>query len=209
MTNQLAPIPALTWNDYQWEGTITLPEWQDFNQGIGAWKKIRAATLTRRRKREKAAGQLMHHLPYPDDLISLVVDTPDDNPSFSPEQVAAYHWLLAHEAELLAAMLAAFKENWGEVLLTYDFDDDMPERHSMPMNLRSPEELCGLLRLHTVYIKEAHTAGLAHVGLGLGGWDSEHGHGVYACGSTVLGIGSSDLASGDLDSAFIFRLEEE
>ena len=204
-------IPALAWNQEieQWEGTIALPEWQDFNQGTGVWKTIRAATLSRRRKREKASNQLMDHYPPPAGPTELVVEGRAGQPAPSPAQVAAYHWLLAHEAGLLAAVLAAFKENWSEILNTYDFADRMPERHSLPLRLRSPEELCGLLELHTLYLKEAHTAGLAHVGLALSSWDPEHGQGVYACGSTVLGIGSGDLAFGDLGAAFLFRQSAE
>ncbi len=203
-------IPTLLWAEYQWQGTIELPEWEAFNRGRGAWKAIRAATNTRRRKREKRAGQERFIYAQTDDPLELTVEAPNEDPQLPPrpEQVRAYQWLLAHEGELLAATLAKFSQHWWDILLTYDHDEADPNRHSMPFKLRAPEELCGLLELHHVYIKEAHTDGVAHIGLALScDWDTEHGLGVYACRSEILGIGSGDLAFGDLDSAFTLRKE--
>jgi hypothetical protein len=202
-------IPNLTWAEYHWEGTLALPEWEAFNRGRGAWKNVQAATNARRRKREKRAGHKRDSYGPNDDRLALTVDALDQNQPLPPslEQVRAYNWLLAHESELLTAMLAKFHEHWWDILLTYDHDDDNPNRHSMPFKLRSPEELCGLVALHHIYIKEEHTDGVAHIGLALScDWDTEHGLGVYTCRSEVLGIGSSDLAFGDLDAAF--TLEE-
>jgi hypothetical protein len=201
-------IPNLTWADYQWRGTLALPEWEAFNRGQGAWKAVQAATNARRRQREKRAGQKRDVYAPTNDPLDLTVDAPNQNQPLppSPEQVRAYEWLLAHESELLAAMLAKLHKYWGELLLIYDHDDEDPKRHSLPSKLRSPEELCGLVALHHVYIKEEHTAGVAHIGLALScDWDTEHGLGIYACRNKVLGIASGDLAFGDLDSAFALR----
>jgi hypothetical protein len=198
-------IPGLTWAEYQWQGTIILPAWEAFNQGLGAWKAVRAVTNARRRQREKRAGQERFLYAQTDDPLALTVDALEENQPLppSPEQVRAYQWLLAHESELLAATLAEFSKRWNDILLTYGHDDEDPNRHSMPLKLRAPEELCGLIELHHVYIKETHTDGVAHIGLALScDWDGEHGLGVYTCRSEVLGIGTGDLAFGELDSAF-------
>ena len=211
LTADTSPISALNWVEYHWEGTIALPEWDAFNRGQGAWKAAQAATNTRRRKREKRAGQERFSYAQSNDPLALTVDALDENHPLppSPEQVRAYQWLLAHEGELLAATLAYFSQHWWTILLTYDHDDDDPNRHSLPLKLRAPEELCGLIELHHIYIKEAHTDGVAHIGLALScDWDGEHGLGVYTCRSEVLGIGSSDLAFGDLDSAFTLNDED-
>jgi hypothetical protein len=205
-------IPTLTWAEYHWEGTIPLSEWDAFNQGRGTWKAVQAATNARRRKREKYAGQQRDVYGRDESPLGLTVDALDEGQPLppSPEQVRAYHWLLAHESELLQAVLIFFHQHWWDVLLTYDHDDSDPNRHSLPFKLRAPEELCGLIALHHVYIKEEQTDGVAHIGLALScDWDTEHGLGVYTCRSEVLGIGSGDLAFGDLDSAFELRGEED
>ncbi|WP_460585256.1 DUF6985 domain-containing protein [Hymenobacter arcticus] len=205
-------IPTLEWAEYQWQGTIALPEWEAFNLGRGAWKAVRAATNARRRKREKYAGQERDIYGPNDGPLELHVDALDEEKPLppSPEQVRAYEWLLAHESELLQATLAYFHQHWWTILLTYDHSDDDANRHSLPFKLRTPAELCGLIELHSVYIKEKHTGGVAHIGLALScDWDTEHGLGVYTCRSEVLGFGSGDLAFGELDSAFELDEEEE
>lgn len=205
-------IPGLAWAEYNWLGTIVLPEWEAFNIGRGTWKAVRAATNARRRKREKHAGQTRDTYGPNNDPLALDIDSPVFNVQSppSPEQVRAYEWLLAHESELLHATLAYFHQHWLTILLTYSYDDDdNANRHSLPAKLRAPEELCGLLTLHRIYIKREHTDGVAHIGLALScDWDTEHGMGVYTCRSEVLGFGTSDLAAGDLDDAFELDKEE-
>ncbi|RZK16084.1 MAG: hypothetical protein EOO56_20965 [Hymenobacter sp.] len=200
-------IPALVRGEYGWEGTVALPQWLAFNRGYGTWKAIRAATNARRRKREKRAGQERFQYPDSDGAIQLSVTSSKEDLHLPPrpEQVRAYRLLLMHEAELLAATLATFKKHWAEICCIYDHDDDDPNRHSLPLNLRAPEELCGLIALHHIYIGHKHTDGVAHVGLALScDWDTEHGLGVYSCHGEVLGIGSGDLAFNGLSSAFKF-----
>ncbi|WP_052732223.1 DUF6985 domain-containing protein [Hymenobacter terrenus] len=202
-----AGIPGLNWDEYRWEGIISLPEWEAFNKGTGAWKPVRAATRARRRKREKRADQHRFEFPPSDDSLQLSVYPPFINEKVlpSPEQVRAYQLLLAHEGELLTAVLAEFKKHWSEIICIYDHSDEDPNRHSMPFTLRAPEELCGLLELHHVYIKRTHTDGVAHIGLALScDWDTEHGLGVYTHHGRVLGLGSGDLAFSSLSSAFKF-----
>ena len=199
-------IPTITWQEYKWEGTITLPEWEAFNKGRGAWQVARKATNIRRRKREKRAGQERFQYADADEPIQLVVYSPLLNQQAPPDaaQIRAYHHLMAHEAELLSAVLAEFKKNWSEITLIYDHSDDDPNRHSMPMQLRAPEELCGLTELHQVYIHEPDADGIIAIGLALScDWDTEHGLGVYSCNGKVMGLGSGDLAFGGIDDAFI------
>lgn len=204
-------IPGLAWAEYEWQGPIQLPEWEAFNQGRGAWKAVRAATNARRRKREKHAGQERDNGDpgnYVPELTVDVLDADAQSPP-TPEQVRAYEWLLAHESELLHAVLAYFHQHWWTILLTYDHSDDNANRHSLPFKLRAPEELCGLVELHHVYIKNKHTDGVAHIGLELScDWDTEHGLGVYTCRGEVLGFGSGNLAFGSLSAAFKLREEE-
>ncbi|WP_283566238.1 hypothetical protein [Hymenobacter sp. H14-R3] len=210
-TQPVTTIPGLTWAEYEWQGPIVLPEWEEFNQGCGAWKAVRAATNARRRKREKHAGQERDSGGPNNYVPQLTVDALNEDTQLPPrpEQVRAYEWLLTHESELLQATLAYFYRQWWTILLTYDHDDDNANRHSLPFKLRAPEELCGLVELHYVYIKNKHTDGVAHIGLALScDWDTEHGMGVYTCRSEVLGFGSSDLAFGNLKSAFKIEKEE-
>jgi hypothetical protein len=207
----LASVPTLLWKEYEWEGNIVLPQWIAFNKGQGAWKAIRAATNVRRRKREKWAGQERFHYPYSDENIRLSVRSSDEDAQLPPtlEQVRAYQLLLAQEAELLVATLATFKKHWAEILCIYDHDEEDPNHHSLPLCLRTPEELCGLITLHHVYIGYKHTNGVAHVGLALScDWDTEHGLGVYSCRGEVVGIGSGNLAFNGLSSAFKFWKEQ-
>jgi hypothetical protein len=200
-------IPGLVWKEYNWEGTIELPQWEAFNKGQGSWKAPRMATNARRRQREKRAGQERFQYADCDLPIRLSVSSLDEDAQLAPgpEQMQAYQLLLAHEAELLTATLEEFKKYWSEILCVYDHSDDDPNRHSLPRHLRAPEELCGLIELHHVYIKRQHSNGIAHVGLALScDWDSEHGLGVYACNGKILGLGSGDLAFGRLSTAFRF-----
>ena len=213
MTSIMNPdsISGLVWDEYHWEGTIALPQWEAFNKGTGPWKKIRAATWGRRRKREKRADQFRFQYAPSDEPVQLTVDSPVRNQRAEPSaaQVRAYCFLLAHEAELLTAVLADFKKNWSRILCIYDHSDEDPNRHSLPFNLRNPEELCGLIELHRVYVHDTDTDGIAHVGLALScDWDTEHGLGVYTYQRQVLGIGSGELAFGDLGDAFDFDEDE-
>ena len=200
-------IPGLVWDEYLWRGTVALPAWEAFNLGTGPWKAVRAATLARRRKREKAADQLTDHYPPSTDPLDLTL-YPEGNEEErrppAPQQVRAYHWLLAHESEVLAATLAAIQANWDELGLIYSYDDGHEARHSFPARLRAPEELCGLLALHTVDVSREQQDVMSHIGLAFScEWDSEHGLGVLLHHGQVRGIGSSDLASGSLDEAFV------
>lgn len=200
-------IPDLHWQEYKWESTIHLPEWQDFGSGRGNWKADRAATYSRRRKREARADQIVERFPGDGDGIRLCVSPLDEKARTppTPEQVSAYEYLLQNEALVLAAVLAAFWQRWVDVWLIYDHSDDDENRHSLPQHLRTPRELCGLIYLHTVTIHTDQTDGVAHIGLALScDWDPEHGLGAYIHQSKVLGIGSGDLGWCGLDSAFDF-----
>jgi hypothetical protein len=171
-------LPQLTWN-YCWEGEVVLPSWQGFQ--------------TRRGQRPAIIS------PNPSDgSTKLRVDT-DGAGRIPPTeaQIAAYRWLLEHEAEVAAAVLNAIFAEYprfrAEFLDAYEEGD--PDAEATVPPLERPEQLKSMMGLYAVYILPIPREGVGYVGFQFGcDWEEEHGLGVLLHKARIVEIGQAPTA---------------
>jgi len=140
------------------------------------------------------------------------VDKPDEvvygRPT--PAQTRAFQHLLDDEAVIRDAVLEAifkdypvwrnsyFGEKWSEDGgKTWKSGWEAPDLYPpdvMP-EIRQPEDLKRLIRLHTVHVLEKEIDGFVRVGFGLRcRWDEEHGLGVLTHKGKVIDVGQAETS---------------
>ncbi len=171
-TIDIPPFPPLTWNRYSWSGEVRLPSWVGFQSRRGAYASVS----------DPAASDGTAGLTVEGDAESLP----------TPEQAAAFRYLLEHESAVAAAVLRAIFEYYPAEREA----KDVPEIAD-PAGLRA---LVGLSAVHVTWVVQD---GAACIGFEFGcAWDAEHGAGVM----THLGW---VIATGQADSSFVAWIARE
>jgi hypothetical protein len=114
--------------------------------------------------------------------LTLDVEAEDGEPP-SPEQVAAFQYLLEHDQALVDLALAAIdaERPWLE---SANFEE-----------VGAVAEVRDRLGLPSVYIHRTAREGAAYVGLEFAcEWDLEHGLGILLHRDRVVGVGAMDMA---------------
>lgn len=169
------PFPLLTWDDYSWSGEINLPSWAGFQSRRGNYGSVNSSDSS-------------------DGSAGLMVNTQDDTriPP-TPEQKAAFQYLLDHETQVADKILQAIFLKYPEQRIAYldafdEYDRVLPE-------IQQPDELRSLIGLSNVHILVESLSGNAYVGFEFGcAWDEEHGLGVMAHLDRVVDIGGADVS---------------
>lgn len=159
---ELPPLPRLTMTLSEWEGTDALTTWR---------------VLARK---ERPAGTFSLTIPRAE-------NDDDANPTPpAPEMVAAYGHLKAHEREVTAAVLDAFRTDLNAILA----------KHDLGMKpVKSTAKLKAMMELDALRMSTVARDGMAYLGLSFKcTWDEEHGAGVLLHGSRVVEVGDSDAA---------------
>ncbi len=174
----IEPFPLLEWDDYFWSATIKLPVWKGFQNRQGPYAS------TRGRKPS-------------DGTVSLSVGSLDiEKPSLpSPEQGAAYRYLIAHQRRIRDAILRALLREYPEYRASYIADYDLDESDETLPVIDRPGQLKGLMGLSGLLIHPVVRQGVAYVGYEFGcAWEEEHGFGAMMHQDRVVEVGQADVA---------------
>jgi hypothetical protein len=171
---EIPPFPPLTWDEYAWVGEVRLPSWAGFQSRRGPYASV---------SDEKPS----------DGTARLTVDA-KAMARPTPEQVAAFQYLLDNEAtvgeEVGRALLDYYPGEREAYLDAYDLEesDDVPEVTDLA-GLRS------LVGLSSVHVLSLARDGMACIGFEFGCvWDGEHGAGVMTHCGRVIAVGQADCS---------------
>jgi hypothetical protein len=159
----LPPLPKLTLTLNEWVGGDVLKTWAGFGEGRGSKGKV-TVNIPR--------------APYDED---------DANPvPPAPEMVAAYAHLKAHEPEVTAAVLDAFRSYLNELITKWKWD-------LKPVaDVRALKKMMEVGSVHPLTVAKD---GMAYLGLFFQcTWDEEHAAGATLHGSRVVKVGDHEAA---------------
>ena len=177
------PFPPLRRREFHWTARVVLDSWAGFQSRLGAYASTSSNTAS-------------------DGTVRLSVAAVDGAATPTPEQAAAFEYLLANQNAVRDTLVAAIVEEYpllrDNVLAGGIVDEvEMPE-------LTSPDDLKARVGLAVVHVLQTAKDGVAYTGFEFGcTWDDEHGLGVMMHRNRVIefpenGVGKvngADLAS--------------
>ena len=172
------PFPLLEWDGFFWSGNIKLPVWEGFQDRLGPYASRRA---------RKAS----------DGTVKLSVSPLDEEKQSppSPEQAAAYRYLIAYQQRIRDSMLEAIFDEYPDYRASYIAGYDLDESDETLPVLDRPEQLKDLIGLSSVLIHPVVREGVAYVGYEFGcAWEEEHGLGAMMHQDRVVTVGQADVA---------------
>lgn len=178
-TINVPPFPPLRWDEYSWDGKLTLPSWKGFAARPGSRsKKVTDGTV-----------RLSVH-------VEDVADDEDDATPAPPTaaQIAAMKHLLKNEKKIASAVLQAIFEVYPEQKAMYEEDYDEEPGTTLPEIARPSglRPLMGLSNVHVLYVKKDE---VAYIGFEFGCvWEEEHGAGVLTHLGRVVEVGQADCS---------------
>ena len=171
------PFPLLKWDGYFWTAEVTLPSWVGFQNRRGPYASVSSRKPS-------------------DGTVRLSVAPLDDDARTppTPEQVAAFQYLMANEADVAAAVVKALVEYYPGEKEAYLDAYDEGEVEELP-DVSDPSELRSLIGLSSVHVLAVTHSGVAYIGFEFGCiWDSEHGAGVMTHRGRVVATGQADTS---------------
>lgn len=171
------PFPRLRWDGDFWSGEVVLPSWEGFQDRSGSYASVGTEAPS-------------------DGTASLSVASEDeeDATSLSPEQMAAFQYLIDNEAAVAAAVGRALVDYYPEVRGALLNDPDSDDSHELP-EVSEPGGLRPLIGLSGVHVLTIAHDGSAYLGFEFGCvWDEEHGAGVMTHRGRVIDTGQADIA---------------
>jgi hypothetical protein len=171
------PFPPLKWDGYSWTGEVTLPSWAGFQTRRGSYASVSSKTPS-------------------DGTARLAVTALDDEARShpTPEQAAAFRYLIDHEAAVAAAVGQALVEYYPDEKEAYLDAYDDGEAEELP-DVSEPGEFRSLIGLSSVHVLAVAHDGAAYIGFEFGCvWDTEHGDGVMTHRSRVVATGQADVS---------------
>jgi hypothetical protein len=176
------PFPPLRRREFHWTARVVLDSWAGFQSRLGAYASTSSNTAS-------------------DGTVRLSVAA-KEGATPTPEQAAAFEYLLANQNAVRDTLVAAIVEEYpllrDNVLAGGIVDEvEMPE-------LTSPDDLKARVGLAVVHVLQTAKDGVAYTGFEFGcTWDDEHGLGVMMHRNRVIefpenGVGKvngADLAS--------------
>jgi hypothetical protein len=170
----IPPFPPLTWEGYHWSGEVRLPSWAGFQSRRGRYASVSA-------------------LGPSDGTAGMTVDG-KGKALPTPEQIAAFQYLLHNEAAVAeavgSALLGYYPRQREAYLDAYDLEesDEVPEVTDL-------DDLRQLVGLSSVHVLSVAQDGAACIGFEFGcAWDAEHGAGVLTHCTRVIAIGQADCS---------------
>jgi hypothetical protein len=111
----------------------------------------------------------------------------------TPEQAAAFQFLVDHDGSVHASVLGALFESYPDMNDSYGYDDE--EADELMPAINAPDQLKSLIGLSTVHVLPVSRDGVAYIGFEFGcTWDSEHGLGVMTHKDRVVKVGGADTS---------------
>jgi hypothetical protein len=172
------PFPPLAWDGYFWATTVVLPAWKGFQCRLGPYGA---------RSSQKPS----------DGTIQFSVASPgkDSETAPSPEQGAAYRYLVDHQESIRDTILRAVFDEYPGYRAAYYEDYDLDKSDDALPVLDSPEQLRDVMGLSSVLIHSVVREGVAYVGYEFGcAWESEHGLGAMTHQGRVVTVGHADVS---------------
>lgn len=172
-------LPLLVWDGYCWEREVVLPSWRGFQTRRGPYAAVNSDEPSdgtiRVRFDTNGAGQVPP----------------------TATQVAAYRWLVDHEAEVVSAVLDAvfaeyprFRE---EYIDAYDGEGAQLAAQTAPP-LDRPELLKHVMGPYASFVLRVARDGVGYVGFELGCVWEGHGLGILTHKNRVVEIGQAPTA---------------
>lgn len=190
----VARMPRLKREGTSWVGNVMLSSWSGFQQRRGPY-----GSISPRRKR-------------PTIQIDFQPCGKDEQAQRrpSPEQIAAYSYLVAHESSVTRAVLARILRAYPRLRATYhkDYDIDAREKRvyadeldelfddlrPLPV-IKRARDLRRVMGVAWIHVLDVAKDGLAYIGFELGcSWDDEHGAGVMTHKARVVDFGYADTS---------------
>src|SRR5262245_50972540 len=119
---EFPPFPPLKWDEYAWTGKILLPSWRGFQARQGAYGAVSS---------RKASDGEAH--------LNVIPLEGEETLSPTPEQGAAFQFLVDHEPAIHSSVLHAIFQAYPEMRSSYGYDDEEAEDW-MPA-IDAPDEL--------------------------------------------------------------------
>lgn len=183
MNNNFSQIPSLAVNTlkagkstlYSLQGTVHLAAWEGFQR--------RGVSYNAKDSKES-----------PEDTVKITVGeyvSAQSLLSLSPEQVAAYNFLVKEQSSIKQHIFNALLPEYNKWRQEYGYEEG---DESMP-DVAHTTEFKNLIGLSYVHILDLSKEGAAYVGYEFGcTWDEEHGLGVMTHKDRVIEIGSADTS---------------
>ncbi len=178
------PFPPLHWDNTSWSGEVVLPSWAGFQDRSGSYASVGAKSPS-------------------DGTFSLSVDSAGDDDEGddeveetppTPEQAAAFQYLMDHESEVAAAVGRALVEYYAEAKQAYLASPYSDESLELP-DVSNVDDLRPLIGLSGVHVLTVTHDGSAYIGFEFGCvWDDEHGAGVMTHRGRVIQAGQADMS---------------
>jgi hypothetical protein len=162
-------------DDLWWTTQVELPSWKGFQSRKGAYAAREDASASDGFVPIVFAPEGRGNQPLTDPEISLVV------------------WVIENEAALASAAISSLLQEYPSLQKLYGYSGK--EKADLMPDIKSADDLRGLIGLHAVNIHPVVKDGIPYVGFELGcNWDDEHGLGILVHGTRTVEIGGADSA---------------
>jgi hypothetical protein len=169
-------IPNINLVGKEFEGTVSLPIWKDFQSRQGVYGSLDSD--------EKSNGEF---------AISIGGDMVMDNPAITIEHVNAYEYLTTHSQEVYNAILTRLLAEYKNLQIEYGYDED-DAKEIMP-DIDNVEQFKNLIGLSQIHLLNVSKDNIAYVGYEFGcSWDDEHGLGFMTHKDRIIDFGGADTS---------------
>lgn len=167
------PFPHLEWDGSDWQANIVLPAWAGFQSRLGDYGAEDSTDVS-------------------DGSVDLGVRTENgESEDPSPEQAAAYRYLIEHQEVIRDKILDSVFQKYKEWRKKFGYDEG--ERKKYRSGITNPDQLRLLMELSMVRIFNTSKNGLAYIGFGFGVTrDDMNGLWVLTHASRVVDVGGSE-----------------
>lgn len=118
----------------------------------------------------------------------------DDAP-LRDDEVALVEWLVAHQAEAVAAVLDGVFGRYDAIRASYAGAFEPEHEATVFPTVASAEELLDVIEIVAVHVHQIDRGGVPYLGFEFScPWDVEHGLGVLMHGTRLVDMGGADTA---------------
>ena len=162
-------------DDLWWTTTAVFPSWKGFQSRGGAYGAQDSA--------------------MPSDGTVRIVFAPEGRgiELLTNSEKSSIGWAIDNEASISKALIASLLKEYPSLQDQYGYSGQ--EKAELMPDIRSADDLCALIGLHSVNVHPLQKDGIRYVGFEFGcTWDPEHGIGILVHGTRTVEIGGADTA---------------
>jgi hypothetical protein len=162
-------------DDLWWTTTAVFPSWKGFQSRKGAYGAQDSV--------------------IPSDGSVRIIYAPEGRGTepLTSLEVLTVVWVIENEAPISKALISSLLQQYPALQEQYGYS--ALEKAELMPNIKSPEDLRGLIGLYSVNVHPVQKDGMPYVGFEFGcTWDREHGLGILMHGTRTVEIGGGDTA---------------